>query len=122
MVRKKFMITKEKLGEKCSDETISLPQCKSYPNIYSNCNSFVASTEVVFHIFLLLFVAYDWLKVNHLNQAEQKEESGFLNILSPHNSLRGDNLQLWNEVKMARKELVLFHSKSKQWHPAALTK
>ena len=50
--------------------------------------------EVVFHIFPLLFTASDWLKVNHLSQAEQKAESGFLNILSRDNSLRGDNYNL----------------------------
>ena len=40
----------------------------------------VGSTEVVFHTFPLLFAASDWLKVNHLSQAEQKAGSGFLNI------------------------------------------
>ena len=60
-------------------------------------------------------MAFDWLKVNHLNQAEQQAGSGFLNIFSRHNSLRSDNLQPWPEVKMARKEVLpqeffLFHS------------
>ena len=41
LVRKKFMITEEKLGKMTNffDETISLPEPKFYPRIYGDCNS-----------------------------------------------------------------------------------